>query len=221
LTSLGWIGQITESMTIVLAIVSIIYMKKMNGALMLVGIYLISESFIEIGGYFSTKLFGINIYLLHINVLFEFVFLGLIFFKLFLSFNRKIPIYWILFIGVPLIILNTLFLQPWNTFNTNSYTVVSGLIIAACIYYFYLSLENKPSEYNTLINRVVAYLLIMHCTSIIIVLFSNLILEIPSMTTKKLFWRTRGAIQLIAKSMLLYALIRYYKNPFKKQIYES
>ncbi len=158
-----------------------------------------------------------NIFTYHFYVFFEFFFLSIFFYQEFRRNGKTLPLIPILIGGTSLIIANTIFLQPLDTFNSYSATLVSLLMLVYCIYYFMLSLENSNESnlFNTL-KWIVTSIFLFHCVSIVVLLFSNMIMKMEDVYNSAI-WFTRSIILLAIKLIILYQFIRMLKFHFSNK----
>ncbi len=154
----------------------------------------------------------------HYFSLVEFIFLSLFFFELFEKLGREKNVLWILIPGIILINCNAIYFQDLNTFNSNAATFVSIVVILYCLYYFYITIDPiiKSVPFNV-IKWIVIALFIYHSISIIVLLFSNALLNID-VEKQYLVWAIRALVILGTKILVLSQFVRLFFYKERRQI---
>lgn len=150
--------------------------------------------------------YGNNLFLLHIYTFFEFIFLSL-FYKQLLhknAFFQKYHLYFIFGISL-LIVLNTVFLQPWIGFNNNAKTLTQVIYIGYAVAYFFQEAatidKNAQQRLLTLINSAI---LLYYAGSLFIFMFSSTFTSLDDFV--KVFWIANALLYLIFQLLVFIGL---------------
>ena len=207
------IGSTTVLLSTILSCLLLIKFHKLNDLLKVVGIYIIVGTSIDI---VSTALYQLqqsNLKFLHLFTLIEFVLLSYLFNALYAQHNSKFKL---LYLAIPVtifIIVNSIFIQDLNSFNSYSTTLCSAVIIGYCIHYFSLILENQNQNIQFQTTKwFIITVFIIHCISLIVMLFGNFFYEV-SQQAQSYIWSFRSLIIFSTKIILLYF---FYKLLFNK-----
>lgn len=108
-------------------------------------LYIVFKAVFEIIAFVTSK-YGNNLIGLHIYVLLQFIILAIFFKRCFEDFKKVYGIITILTIGANLIILNSIFLQPLDTYNSNSKVLVDLFLIVNCFILFAIFIVERFSS---------------------------------------------------------------------------
>jgi len=151
-----------------------------------------------------------NLFLFHVNTLIEFWFLIIFFHASDKKYGKKFPLGFVLSIGVIMIMVNTLFIQKLDTFNSYSATLVNIVLLISSFRFFFNTMDAEITDELKTLKVVVSCLLLVFGTSLIVLLFSNAMLDIA--TTYQLYiWDFRGILILVTKVIIgfLFANLLY------------
>lgn len=156
---------------------------------------------------------GNNLYLLHIFTLVEFVLIGWFFGKLLELFEVKVNTKIILLTGAVLIILNSVFLQPIDVYNSLSRTAVQLCFMGCCFFGFYLFTKRIYAYQDKgVVKLILIALLLKYSGSLFLYLFSNQITELLAETQRKI-WLINPSLNFLAQVIILIAFIGFIINP--------
>ena len=204
----NFISDITILVSTILALIILLKFNHLSSFLKVVGIYIIAGASLDLvsSAVFSVK--ANNLRFLHLFTLFEFVIISYLFHLLFLALKSKS---YVIQIAIPVTLFtlfNSLFLQSINSINTYSSVLCSFIILAFCIYFFRLILDFPESNFQfTTLKWFIVCLFFHHCTSIIVMFFGGLILDISTEMVTYI-WSFRSVIILATKLTIAYYFIR-------------
>lgn len=190
------------------ALIALHLFTRLSFSLKVISVYVVMASCSEMLAVALANVGESNLFLYHVYVFLEFFFLSVFFHYEFQRFGKSNHLKYFLPVGSFLIIANSIFIQPFNTFNSYSATLVGLLIIGYCIYYFLLSLEesNEDQLFNVL-KWIVISIFIYQCVTIFILLFSNEIMEIRQ-EFHRIIWGFRSVILVIVKLIILFQFVK-------------
>jgi len=212
------IAATITGLSLLIAVVVLVIYPRLNYALKVIGIYAVigacSDLLMLSFNYVSKN----NIFLFHAYSVLEFFFLTIFFFQIFRDLGKNQNEKYFLAVGLVLMILNSLFLQPLDVFNSYSLTFVSLVAIAYCITFFLLSLDkaNASIEFKT-IKWLIITIFLYHCVSIIVLLFGNKIQTLP-IELNRIIWTSRAIILLVIKLMVCFQFFRLFNHIQKTKL---
>lgn len=205
--NLGYVAVTTLVLSIV---IYLLQFRKIPNGIKLIGFFLGLNLVTEI---ISKVLFHFrinNLYLLHIYTLFEFLALSLFYRYLFNKKGKMQSSYWpfVLVVSI-LIILNSIFLEPFTGFNSNAKTLVQIIIIGYAIYYFFINFGitdfSKPENQSELWINFAAML--YYSGSLFIVMFMKMLIENDSDTkAHNGFWLFNALLYVIFQLLILVSI---------------
>ncbi len=194
--------------SIILSGLVILKFKELNGYLKYYGIWILIGTFIELSSHVLVNFHIPNLFLFHLNALFEFVLLVFFFNVLFTDIGDK-GVKFILWPGVVAICFNSIFVQQPDTFNSYSMTLISlGTIVLGVYYFIRLSDIEMSLDKKLLRMFMVGSVLITHSSNMIPVLFGNYLLTVDT-NTQMIVWILRACIILVVKIVIFYTLLSY------------
>jgi len=202
------ISNITILVSTLLAILLIIKYNHLSSFLKIVAVYLIAGASIDLvsSAYYNVK--ANNLRFLHLFTLFEFVILSYLFHLLFIFLKSKS---YVLHIAIPVTlftIFNSIFLQSINSINSYSSVLSSFMILAFCIYFFRLILDYpKKNAHFVTLKMFIICLFFHHCTSIIVMFFGGLILDISTEMVTYI-WSFRSVVILATKLVISFYFVK-------------
>ena len=206
----------TVGVSLLSALVFLIRIPRFTELVKRFGLYIVVGAGFELYSYwlvFILKNKGNNLYLLHIFTLVEFVLIGWFFGKLLELFEVRVNTKIILFVGAILIILNSLFIQPIDVYNSLSRTAVQLFFMACCFLGFYLFTQrNYPHKDKGVVKLILIALLLKYSGSLFLYLFSNQITELIAETQRKI-WLINPSLNFLAQAIILIAFIGFILNP--------
>jgi hypothetical protein len=176
-------------------------------------LYILIGSIVEIASWVVAKFFHTNnLFFFHGFAIFEAWVLSLIFFELYQKYNTRLQVRYALIPLVSFLIINSLFVQPIYTFNSNGLTVVSLVAISYSFYAFYLMLEKEIDfPHFSEVKWFIVAIFVTHCGSLMVELFSNQMLNLDK-AHQQLIWFLRSFIMLGIKFIYLYIAVQLQKS---------
>ena len=203
--------------SVLLAILLIFQLNNLSLVLKVVGIYIIVSASLDI---VSTSLYyqrENNLMFLHLFTLFEIVVLSYLFKILFRLFKSEVNVLYFALPASIFIIINAFVIQGVYAFNSYSSVLSSILIIGFSIHFFFLILEIDVQNIRFItLKWFVICLFFYHSTSLIVMLFGNIIQDI-SREAQSYIWLFRSIVILATKLILSYYFINLvlFKNKLK------
>jgi hypothetical protein len=203
--------------TIIASFLLILNFSGLNSLMRKVTIYFSIGCLFEIASTSYIEIFHTNsLFFFHGFAIFEIWILSGFFFEfyekhtIFLNKNRVlIPI-------VVFLIINSLFIQPITTFNSNGLTVVGIVAIAYCTYAFYLMLEKEVTfSFYQEIKWFIISIFLAHSGILIFDFFSNQILHLNKEQQIGM-WAIRATLLMITRLIFLYIAIQTLRTKKKE-----
>lgn len=206
---------------IILLISVLIYLAKYNRLPSLIktlGIFLLISIATEIFSKYLSFLKVNNLFLLHIFTLLEFISWSL-FYKLLFKEKEEVQKYsWYFIITVSLlIIINTMFIEPYTGFNSNAKSLVQIILISYAIYYFFRSFG--VVDFSQPINKAISFInfavVLYYSGSLFIFMFSRFLMsDNVSNIIQEGFWLLNALLNLVFQILILIAI---WKIAFNKK----
>lgn len=197
--------------SILLALVSLVFYWKFDKALKYFASFLILSGATEYLASEFTKRLGYNLFLLHLYTILEFIVLSAFFKVVFDQLGAKFSMVKITVVVVLLCIVNSIFIQPIEGFNSYATTLVGLILIAYSVYTFYLLLEKGSVDFSS-IKWLVGGVLIYQMTSLIILASANILIH-TSAGSDIILWIIRAVIILITKMIFGIVLLKEILKP--------
>ena len=199
--------------SIVIALLILFRYKQIDKNMKSISQYLVISAIIEVISFVVGKCFHQNnLIFFHIFAPVEFFLLSQFFFGFYKKNDVKLPFSIIKIAFLSLLLINSFFIQPWNTYNSYGLTAVSIAVILMSLFAFYLMLEKDlKMPFLFEIKWLMISFFLLHCSSLIVVFFSNKILVLEH-TQQLTVWRVRAFFMLITKLLQLYLINRLIKN---------
>lgn len=210
-------SNITIGLTITTGVISFFLYPFVDKRLKLLCLYFMMAGIIEIY-IFSLPKGKNNLYLYHIYTFFEFLLLvktfHFVFYKKKVQFNMNIILYPVLI----MFMLNSLFVQKIDSYNSYSNILASLIILAFCVFYFYLILDGTKGNIKTesAIKWIITAVFLYHITMIIFNLFSNFLIEYSESNSYIEIWFFRVLILLGLRLIFLFQISRMSIFKFKQ-----
>ena len=205
-----WIVNIGLLFLIASVIVWGRYYKTLPKAIQVLGYYLVSNLFIQLAAHFLWYKSLNNLPLLHLNTILEFVFISLFFKEMYIDqhFFKK-NIRYIISGGVFLLIINSLFWEPINDFNSNAKTLVQVIIIAHAVAYFFDAFGriDFSEQQNQAISFICFAILLNYSGSLFIFMFSQFFPGDKNLTFEA-FWIVNACLTFVFQLIILIAISR-------------
>ncbi len=211
------IANVAVAVSFLLATVALYNFNRFNNILKLVSIYLVASAGIDL----VSLMFALNglpnLIFFHLFTLFEFIVLSVIFNAIFVEYDKKQWVKKLCYPVAALIVVNTAILQDFTSYNSISGTITSVLIIFYSIYYFYLLVDSSSvDEQSKLIKWFIICVFIYHSFTLIILLFSNQMVDI-SKETQAVVWILRSIVILLSKLVLLSFFLKFIYQSIKSK----
>ncbi len=203
-------------MSALLAALSIYFYSKLDATLKVFVWYLVVSGLVDVSADYIANTYDNNLHILHLFTILEISILGWFFSKIIKSLGSNIPIRAISAFIVLLCIANSLFLQPLDTFNSYSSTLVSVTLIVFCVITFYILLDHSARDYFY-IKGIVAGILIYQMPTFLVLSSANIQMDL-SQESVTVLWLSRAIFILISKLIFVYFLFRAYADPKVKLI---
>lgn len=147
-----------------------------------------------------------NLFMFHIFGLCNFVLLSYYFGSLPGSKPRLDSV--IRWLGVGLLLLNSIFIQPWDAFNSYGMTLVSLVVIFFCFRFFMGMLDLGHEGIHLISEKWFASgILLAELVSLIVLFISNFILDFEK-NTQLIVWITRSLFLLLSKLIISFSLLK-------------
>jgi hypothetical protein len=192
-------------LAVLLSVIGIVIYTRLNAVLKAFTLYLIVSGAFELVAYSLSRLQQDNLHWLHLYTLLEIVTLSYFFNCVFIRMKVQYPIKIVTGIVLLFCVLNSIFLQSINSFNSYASTLVSVTIIVYCILTFYHLLDKDAEEYKK-IRWLVSGLLLYQMTSFIVMAFSHISIKLD-IEIDMIVWFIRLVIMLITKVIFGYVIL--------------
>ncbi|MFT6335429.1 MAG: hypothetical protein ACI86M_000901 [Saprospiraceae bacterium] len=197
--------------SVLLAMMSLVFCWKFDKAMKCFAVYLIMGGCVEYLALEMSERVGNNLFLLHIYTILEFIVLSAFFKVVFDQLGSKFSMLKITIVVVLLCILNSIFIQPLEGFNSYASTLVGLVLIVYSAYTFYLLLDKDGVKFRN-IKWLVAGILIYQMTSFIILASANLLSDITP-GSDVILWMVRAIVILFTKIIFGFVLFKEILKP--------
>lgn len=161
----------------------------------------------SLGAYYAS-LTKNNLFIVHIYTLGTFVVFSLFFQRLFRSLKVFFLKTWHIFLGIVLIVLNSIFIEPITEYNAYSKTVVQVFIILMCIYaYSLMTIKDYREKDKYAIRMFIAAILLSCSLTTTLYLFSNQIMHMEK-DNQQTIWMVNVASNSVVQILYLIGLIK-------------
>lgn len=192
----------------IIAGVSCIQYKSFDKSLKILTVYFVLAFFAELTSYFLAKNSINNLFIFHIFSLIEYGLLFLFFKELFFDFRKKKLIDLLIILGLLFLILNSLYIQGLNKFNSYGLAFVSSSIMALSILFYKTLLDKGELGLSFEKHKWIVFGIFMsHAVSIVVLLFSNAISGFDK-SNQLIVWILRAILSGMAKLIICYALLK-------------
>jgi hypothetical protein len=179
------------------------------------------KAFFEVLAVVLSKVIENNLFGLHLFTVVQFIVLTFFFKNCFKVFNIKMKYVIILGIGLCIIVANSLFIEPINTFNSNTRFLVEFYMIISCIFLFVLLIRNRDYDQDYMQAPVtfISTLFLEAAGSMIFYLYGNKILEMDIFYADILF-AIRFGINFIILVLISYGLYQIFKKSYTLNVHK-
>lgn len=180
------------------SVLVLIQYRALSDILKVFGIYFLISNCIEILSLFLAENKISNLFLFHVNTMIEFWFLVIFFYACDRKHGKPFPLIPVLLQGLFIILGNSLFVQTIDMFNSYSATLVNLVLLIFSLRFFFTTMDVEVTKELKIVKLIVSCLLLVFGTSLVVLLFSNAMLNIA--TSYQLFiWDFRGILILCTK----------------------
>lgn len=152
-----------------------------------------------------------NLLFVHLFTLIEFCTMTLFFREVSKMHNSRLNFGLLLWPGIILIILNTLFIQGLDMFSSYSASMVAAMVIVLSVRFLYHTMDSDQSQLQILSKKVISLLLVYYSISLVVITFSNEMLSIPR-EWQNAVWFTRSFVLLVFRVMIGIYYWQYFKQ---------
>ncbi len=212
LEEIGYNGIVL--LTALLAIIAGIFYKRSNAVERSFSIYILLKAIFEFIAVLLGQLLDNNLVGLHVYTLLQYIVLAFFFKSCLKLFEKELNMRYVLIIGIFYIVTNSIFVQPIDTYNSNSRLFVEMCMIFCCLYLFRQLLLNRT--YNTTLMRApvtfISAVFLEASGSMIFYLYSNRIVEMH-MKYSTLLFGLRLLVNYLVLLLIAYGLYQIYSKP--------
>ena len=210
---LEYIAWSNATISLLIATITLSRINRLSRYLKYFGYWLISGAVIELASTTLAHFSFNNLFFFHVNSLLEFVILTCFFDSLFSEIGIK-GVKKIIYPGILLILINSIFFQSISVFNSYALVGVSIYLMTISLVYFkkLADLEVTLDEKMLRVIFVGAVFVTQAC-NLIPSIFGNYLITIDS-NVQALIWVLRACIMLVVKIILVYVLMSVF---FHKQ----
>lgn len=213
-------GHVAFGILVLNAILLLWKFGKMPIQVKVVGIYFFAALAAEISSRFLFSKGDNNLYLLHYYTMLEFVAWSIFYWYLLQDvrwFRKFLPY----FVGgvMVLLVLNSVYLEPLTSFNSNAKTLTQIILISYAIYYFFISFGkiDLAQPYHRAMSFINFAVILYFSGSLFIFMFSKLLVNNEVARVRQHgFWAIHAMLYLIFQVLILYSL---WKVAFRKMKY--
>lgn len=218
---LQWVSTAGQLILLLSVIIWGLYFRKMPKAIHFLGIYLVLNLIVQLIAFLLWKQSLNNLSLLHLNTLLEFVFISLFFKEVYIDqhFFKKHFTYIITGISL-LLFLNSIFIEPLNSFNSNAKILVQVCLISYVIIYFFdtFGRVDLSQRKDQAISFICFSILLFYSGSLVTFMFGNLIVGDEVKEGIRPIWLINGFLTLVFQLILLGSFLRIAFQPQEKDL---
>ena len=205
--------------SILCAVIALVLYKEANLPERVFFLFIFAKAFFEFLAIILAELIHNNLVGLHLYTLVQFTVLSMFFGTCFSRFEVGFRTKWIIWIGTVAILLNSAFLQPVNTYNSNSKVLVELYLIIVCIGLFVL-LIRKRNDINVNMQASASFIsavFLESSISFIYYLYSNQLVEMDGFYSSIIIFFKLGLNFLVLFIIIfgLYQIHNREKNKIK------
>jgi len=209
-TLINWISTFSQLLQLGLVLMWAFQYRKLPSPARWLGWYLLLNLVVQMAALWLIFQQGNNLALLHLNTALEFVFFSLLFRELyrFQAWFRPIFPYWLGSI-ILLLVVNSVWLEPIDTFNSSAKALVSSILIAYVVLYFfdtYGRVDISRGQPRAL-SWVCFATMIYYSGSLLIYLFPHISLNKTLESTYAYLWVLNVLLYVVFLLIVLVAMI--------------
>ena len=172
----------------------------------IIGWFIVFTTVCEMYARYTVVMQGSNLIGLHIYTLGQFIFCSFFFYHLFKLLKWEYFKIWYIYIGIGLIIFNSVFIQKIEIFNSYSKTAVQFIFIILCFMgYFLLTLKEYDHWDKSAVKIIISAILLSSAASLTLYLFSNQIMTLEQSMQRKI-WMINVGCNILVQVLYIYAL---------------
>lgn len=195
------VGKFSIFISLLVSFMILLDFKKLPLLFRIFGLFFIGSSSIDLINH-SFALAGLNnLLFVHLFTVIEFCTMTLFFKEVSKMHNSSLNFQLLLWPGLILIILNSLFIQGLDMFSSYSASMVAAMVIVLSIRFFYHTMDVEENDLLSLSKKVVGLLLVYYSISLVVITFSNEMLNIPS-EWQNMVWFMRGIVLMVFRLMI-------------------
>lgn len=202
-------GQVSILIGMITSLLILIRFNKVPVEMQIFGIYFIISSCIDLIILTSAQANITNLAFVHLFTLIEFTFMVLFFRACSQWHASKINFSLLLWPGMALILINSLFVQGLDVFSSYSASLVAGIVVALSIRFLYHTMDMEEAIFLGILKKIVGFLLVYYAVSMVVIVFSNQLLTIP-IEWHRMIWIIRGMTLMALRIMVGYVVIKYF-----------
>ena len=203
-------SNLVVGLTLFIAMLSLVAYPKVDIALKLLCIYFIVGASTEVLSFIDAANNEANTYLLHYYSFFECLVMIRIFGFLYHEVKMKLNLNIVLYPALLSIVLSSAFIQSTQSYNSLTGAIVSAIILALSIYYFFMILDKeKEIKFASIKKWSITFIFLYHVTLFIFTIFGNFLITLQS-ETALIIWAVRISIIFLVKVGLAYQIIRVF-----------
>lgn len=210
-------GLLVLLTSIIITLIILAQFSKLSKVLQVFSVFFIVSTCTELLSYVLAMNGINNVVFSHIYTLVGFWFMTIFFQQCALKYNRRFNATLILTIGSIIIICNSLFIQPYNTFNSYSAPLVSLFVLLGCFYVLNVFLDQHESQELKILKIIVICQLLTFGITLIVLLFSNEMLHIDN-DKQIIIWLLRSIINMLSNFIILGTFVNLIFHPLQKTI---
>lgn len=206
---LDYASNIIIFITAIASILLILNHSKFDSLMRKIMFYVAIGCLFEIASSAYIKVFHANnLFFFHGFAIFEAWILTTFFLEFYKKNSVSIQQKYVLFPLIGFLLLNSIFIQPITTINSNGLTLVGVAAIAFCVYAFYLMLEKEIEfPFYLEVKWFIIAVFLTHSGTLIFELFSNQLLRLDQ-NQQELLWSIRSILLIITRLIFFYISIQ-------------
>lgn len=203
---------------IISGLLFLIYYKSFSIPVKIIGWYIIFTFSIELWGNYLASLGKNNLVCLHVFTLGQLIF-SIYFFKtIFNVLNAHFIKNWHIGLLVTAVFLNSILIQPIDTYNSYSKTFTQFIIIILCVLAYQLfTIRTYQYEHKKTIKIFISALLLSCSASLTLYLFSEQIMQMNEEVQRKI-WKVNVISNLVTQVLYLWGIVHVLTTKKKLQI---
>jgi hypothetical protein len=215
-----YLTRILSVCILIALLISIRYFIKLypslSRAMRCFGFFMVANFLTEGASFVLARLGISNWFVLHFYVPAKLLFLGCFFIPFFVwnkrSWGPQLQAFILFLFG--LTILNSLFLQPLETFNSNAYILMTVVVILLCAQAFFRLTDAKGLDHSlqTFARTILPFLFIYECTTLFIFMFGSY-LQKMDISEQRHLWVANAVLNFI----LQIAVIKAWRKQYLQQ----